>query len=259
MFDLRGRVALVTGAGQGVGAGIARQLADAGARVAINDLDATRAQTTAHGLTQAGRAAVACPFDVTDAVAVHGAVEGIESTVGPIDILVNNAGVPMGMTVAPFRSMDPAAWSRYVDLNLYGVLHCTRAVINGMCDRGFGRVITISSGAGTTGLGIGVSLYAAGKGAGISFMRHLAVECAPNGVTANTLALGLMGPEPDSESDNDPSPSDDDVTARMARSIPVGRLGRPSDVGAACVFLASDEAAWVTGQTIGVNGGAVTS
>jgi NAD(P)-dependent dehydrogenase (short-subunit alcohol dehydrogenase family) len=259
VFDLKGRIALVTGAGQGVGAGIARCLGEAGAHVAVNDLVATRAQSATSTLHEIGASAVACPFDVTDAAAVQAAVDGIEATIGPVDILVNNAGVPLGMEVASFRSMDPTTWSRYVDLNLYGVLRCTRAVIDGMCDRRFGRIITVSSGAGTTGLGIGVSLYAAGKGAGISFMRHLAVECASDGVTANTLALGLMGPEPANDPAKDDAPVGDGLTVRMARSIPVGRLGRPSDVGAACVFLASDEAAWITGQTIGVNGGAVTS
>ena len=92
-----------------------------------------------------------------------------------------------------FREMTPESWARFVDLNLYGVLHCTRAVIDGMCARRFGRVVTISSGAGQVGLGIGVSLYAAGKGGAIAFMRHLAIEVARFGVTANSLALGLMG------------------------------------------------------------------
>jgi NAD(P)-dependent dehydrogenase (short-subunit alcohol dehydrogenase family) len=144
--------------------------------------------------------------------------------------------------------MSPDEWSRYVDLNLYGVLHCTRAVLDGMCERGFGRVVTISSGAGQVGLPIGVSLYGAGKGGAISFMRHLAMEVARQGVTANTLALGLMDNQQDTAS-----------VAPLAATVPVGRLGSPEDVGAAVAFLASDEAAWITGQTLGVNGGSVTS
>jgi NAD(P)-dependent dehydrogenase (short-subunit alcohol dehydrogenase family) len=108
-------------------------------------------------------------------------------------------------------------------------------------------VITISSGAGTAGVAIGVSPYSAGKGGGIAFTRTLALEVARSGVTANTVAIGLMGlPDPD-------------ITAALARSIPVGRTGTPEDVGAACVWLASDEASWVTGQTIEVNGGAITT
>ena len=132
-------------------------------------------------------------------------------------------------------------------MNLYGVLNCCKAVLDGMCDRGWGRVITISSGAGTAGVTIGVSPYSAGKGGGIAFTRTLVLEVAGSGVTANTLAIGLMGmPDPD-------------VTEQLAKRIPVGRTGTPEDIGAACVWLASDEAAWVTAQTIQINGGSITT
>ena len=126
---------------------------------------------------------------------VAGVAAGVASAVaalGPVDILVNNAGVPAGMMPVQFREMDPSEWQRFIDLNLYGVLACTRAVIDGMCERGFGRVITISSGAGQVGIPFGVSIYGAGKGGAIAFMRHLALEVARSGVTANSLALGLM-------------------------------------------------------------------
>jgi NAD(P)-dependent dehydrogenase (short-subunit alcohol dehydrogenase family) len=126
-------------------------------------------------------------------------------------------------------------------------MHCCHAVIDGMCNRGWGRIITISSGAGNAGVAIGVSPYSAGKGGGIAFTRTLALEVARTGVTANTLALGLM---------DNPDPT---VTAHLARAIPVGRTGTPADIGAACVWLASDEAAWVTAQTININGGSITS
>lgn len=242
MFDLTGRTVLVTGAGQGVGAGIARVLAEAGASVAVNDLDPGRAATVAAGL--GGAKAIAVPFDVADAGAVAAGVAAVEADLGPVDVLVNNAGIPSSMRPVPFREMSPDEWRPYVDVNLFGVLHCTKAVVDGMCDRGWGRVITISSGAGTMGLGIGVSLYAAGKGAGISFMRHLAVECGRFGVTANTLALGLME-----------RPQARTVTEGMAKHIPVRRCGTGEDVGYACVYLASDEASWMTGQTIELNGG----
>jgi NAD(P)-dependent dehydrogenase (short-subunit alcohol dehydrogenase family) len=235
----------VTGAGQGAGAGIAALLARQGASVVVNDLVEERAIETARCI--AGRAAAA-PFDVTDAEAVAAGIETVRERVGPVDILVNNAGVPPGMGLVRFREMDPAQWRRYVDLNLYGVLHCTRAVIDGMCERGWGRVITISSGAGQIGLAIGVALYAAGKGGAIAFMRHLALEVAGSGVTANTLSLGMM--------ENAAAGGGAEALAQM---VPVGRLGRPEDVGAAVVFLASEEAGWLTGQTIGLNGGWVTS
>jgi NAD(P)-dependent dehydrogenase (short-subunit alcohol dehydrogenase family) len=139
-------------------------------------------------------------------------------------------------------------WDRFVQVNLYGLLNCAKAVVNGMCERGFGRVIAISSGAGVAGMRMGISIYAAAKGAQAAFVRHLAMETARYGVTANTLALGLMGVQELT-----------DLTRDTARQIPVGRLGTPDDVGAACVYLASDEAAWMTGQTINLNGGAITS
>jgi 3-oxoacyl-[acyl-carrier protein] reductase len=126
-------------------------------------------------------------------------------------------------------------------------MNCSRAVINPMCERGWGRVITIASGAGAVGLNIGGSAYGGGKGGAIGFMRHLAVENARFGVTANTLAIGLMTME------------DHTVTEALARQIPTKRTGRPEDIGYACVYLASDEASWMTGQTIHLNGGRVTS
>jgi 3-oxoacyl-[acyl-carrier protein] reductase len=244
MFDLTGKIALVTGAGQGVGAGVAEVLAAAGAIVYVNDLQAPRAEAVAQAI--GGRAA---PFDVTDYDAVTDAVDGI----GVVDILVNNAGIPPAMKPVQFRDLDPSAWAPYIDVNLYGVLNCVKATIDGMCERGAGRVITISSGAGLTGLGIGVSIYGAGKGGAISFMRHLSTECARSGVTANTLSLGVMQRgTPGGEAYRT-------VTAGAEKTIPVGRVGTGLDVGYACVFLASDEASWITGQTIGVNGGSLTS
>ena len=245
MFDLSGRTALVTGAGQNIGAGIARGLAGQGARVVVNDYFADRATEAADGIVAAGGSATASVFDVTDLDAVRAAVAGI----GSVDILVNNAGLagPFGLTVEPFRAMDPDDWSGAVDVNLYGVMNCCHAVLDGMCERRWGRIITIASAAGTVGAPIGVAPYSAGKGGGISFTRSLALEVAGYGVTANTLALGLF------------ERKNREVTERFARAVPVGRTGRPSDVAAACVWLASDEAEWVTAQTIGVNGGSVTS
>lgn len=246
MFDLTGKTALVTGSGQGVGLGIARTLIDAGARVYVNDLVGERAESAAAGL---GPNAIPLPFDVADFAMVEAAIASAD----PIDILINNAGIPQSMRPIKFRDLPREEWAPYVDVNLYGVLNCTKAVLDGMCERKWGRIITISSGAGTEGLNIGVSIYGAGKGAGISFMRHLAVENARDGVTANTLALGLMARD-----GMDATEEQRTVTANMEKSIPVGRLGTGSDVGFACVYLASEEASWVTGQTISLNGGSVT-
>lgn len=247
MFDLTGRAALVTGAGRGVGFGIAAALLERGAQVWVNDLVTERAEVAA---AQLGEGARPVAFDVADEIAVDHAIRAV----GQVDILVNNAGIPPTMRAVQFREMNRHEWNAYIDVNLYGILNCVKATVDGMCERGWGRVITISSGAGTHGQNIGVALYAAGKGAGISFMRHLAMECARKGVTANTLALGMMEREPSAQSDESST-----VTAGLTRAIPVGRLGRPEDVGYACVYLASDEASWITGQTIALNGGSLTS
>ena len=237
----------MTGAGRGIGADVARALTARGAAVAVNDLDAARASATVATLAASGWRAVAAPLDVTDGAAVAAGVAAIANALGPVDVLVNNAGIPPGWVPARFADTDPDGWRALVELNLFGVLNCAAATVGPMCDRGWGRIVTISSGAGQVGLPGGVSVYAAGKGAAISFMRHLAVEVAPFGVTANTLALGLMATR-----------SGEDAPADVVRRVPVGRLGTGDDVGAAVVWLAA-EGGWVTGQTIGVNGGAPTS
>ena len=241
MFDLSGRVALVTGAGQNIGEGIAHALASRGATVAVNDLLPERAEAVAKSV-----GGIAVPFDVTDLAAVRAGVAAIGR---PVDILVNNAGNGGARAVpqADFVDLEPEQWEGTIRVNLDGVLHCCKAVVAGMCERGFGRVITIASVAGTAGTDLGLTHYAAGKGASLAFTRSLALEVARSGVTANSLALGLM------------TLRNPEHTERLARSIPVGRIGRPDDVGPACVWLASDEAAWVTGQTIGITGGSFTS
>jgi NAD(P)-dependent dehydrogenase (short-subunit alcohol dehydrogenase family) len=245
MYDLSERVALVTGAGQNVGAGIARALSRQGAHVLVNDIVQERADEVVHQIKLSGGTARTVLFDVSNLGSVLTAL----ATTEPIDILVNNAGNAGSerMQPRPFVEMDPEAWESPIRVNLYGVLHCCHAVVPGMCARGRGRVVTISSGAATAGVNIGVAPYSAGKGGAIAFTRSLALEVARAGVTANSLAIGLM---------ENPDPQ---MTARLARSIPVGRTGTPEDVAAACVWLASDEAAWVTAQTIQVNGGSITT
>ena len=156
---LDGRVALVTGAGRGVGAGVAAGLAAAGASVAVNDLDRGRAESVADRLSAAGARATSCVADVTDWDAVSSMAASVEGTLGPVDILVNNAGIPAdGFTLRAFRDMPIEDWDRFVRLNLYGVLYCTKATVDGMCERGWGRIVTVSSEAGRRGLPSGVSL-----------------------------------------------------------------------------------------------------
>ena len=235
-----GRVAIVTGAGQGVGAGIAAALAREGFRVLVNDLYPERAASVAAAI---GPSATALAFDVTDYEAVAVAM----SSAGDVDVLVNNAGIPVdGFPQVPFADSDPAVWRRFVDLNLYGVLNCTHVAVAPMRARGWGRIITISSEAGRVGLDIGVSLYGAAKAGAVGLMRHLAVEVAPFGVTVNSLSLGLIGNRQSEWAD------------RVAGTVPRRRLGTPGDVGAAVAFLASDEADWITGQVLPVNGGSYT-
>lgn len=246
MFDLTGRTAVVTGAGQSVGAGIAQCLARQGASVFVNDIVEHRAEKVAAEIRTAGGVATAAPFDVTSSDDVARGIHAI----GPVDILVNNAGNAgaHAFVPKPFHEMEPGEYDQFVDVNLFGVLHCCRAVIGGMYGRGHGRVITISSGAGTTGNRMGISVYGAAKGGAIAFIRHLAMEAASKGVTANTVALGLMA-----------NTAGGTVTEQLARTVPVGRLGRPDDAGATCVWLASDEASWVTGKTIVVDGGSISA
>ena len=245
MFDLSGRTALVTGAGRNVGAGIALALAAQGAAVAVNDFHRDRAEQTVDAIVAAGGRATAVPADMADPGAIGAAVDRVEATLGPVDILVNNAGIPAaGLAMARFRELAVDDWDAILRLNLYGVLHSVKAVIDGMCDRGWGRIVTISSEAGRHGLPSGLSIYGAAKAGAVGFTRHLAHEVGRFGVTANCVSLGTM--------DNQPS-------ERTVRGTPMRRLGTPDDIGAAVCYLASDEASWVTGQNLPVNGGYFTS
>jgi len=245
MFDLNGKTALVTGAGQNVGAGVARTLASQGAHVLVNDIVSDRAKEVADQIADSGGAAEALPFDVTDGEAVREAIGD-----RPIDILVNNAGNGGAemMKVKPFAETEPADWSGPIAVNLGGVLNCTHAVLPGMIERGWGRVIGVVSGAGTVGVNIGVAAYSAGKGGAAGLLRSVALEVAKTGVTVNSTALGLMS-----------NTSGGDITEHLARAIPTRRLGTPEDVAALCAYLASEEASWMTAQTIPLAGGSITS
>jgi NAD(P)-dependent dehydrogenase (short-subunit alcohol dehydrogenase family) len=250
-FDLTGKVALVTGAGQNAGAGIAAGYARQGAGVIVNDVRTERAQATVDAIEAEGGRAVAQAFDVTDLAAVKAGIAAGEAALGgTVDILVNNAGNGGAeglLKMMPFSEMPPELWAGPIAVNLYGVMNCTHAVINGMIAKNWGRLITIASGAGTHGLNIGVTHYGAGKGGAISFMRHIAMENGPHGITANTVALGLI------------RQTDDPTLNQLAQRLPTRRRGNPDDVAALCLYLASPEAGWFTGQTLQLNGGALTT
>ena len=245
MFSLDKKTALITGAGQGVGLGIAEALAKQGALVYINDIVEERAAQAARSLQDQGLQAEPLAFDVTDRKAVDRAIASTVTNNSTIDILVNNAGNAgdTAMPQMPFSDMPEDMIERFIDINLQGVINCTQAVLPTMKQQQSGRVITISSEAGRIGLTIGVSVYGAAKAGAAGLMRHLSQEVGGENITANTISLGLMNNVPE------------EFAAKLIRGIPAGRLGTPQDAGAMSVFLASDEAAWVTGQTFVLNGG----
>jgi NAD(P)-dependent dehydrogenase (short-subunit alcohol dehydrogenase family) len=250
MTDLSGRRALVTGAGQGVGRGIALGLGAAGAAVVVNDLDLTRAESVAEEIAESGGRAVPAPFDVTDYAAVTAAV----AANGPIDILVNNAGnagVDGFGRLGSFADSEPADWHPFLAVNLYGVMNCTRAVLPGMIDRTWGRVITIVSDSGRTG-GAGMAAYGAAKAGAAGLTRSLALETGRHGITVNNIALGTMRTEATEAFWAD---GDNPANTAILKGYPVRRPGSPDDVGPLVVFLADPETSWITGQTYPVNGG----
>ena len=249
-LDLAGRRALVTGAGQGVGAAIARTLAAAGAEVAVNDLVADRAEAVVAAIAEDGGRARSAAFDVTDHDQVHDAITGL----GSVDVLVNNAGNAGADQIRPTRFVEttPEDWARFLGPNLHGVMSCVHAVLPSMIDGGWGRIVTIVSDAGRTG-DSGLAAYGAAKAGAAGFCRGIAHEVARHGVTVNCLSLGTMR-TPLSE----PFWADDAREAdqrALLSSYLVRRPGEPDDAAWMVAALVSPRASWVTGQTIPVNGG----
>ena len=253
-IDLGGKRALVTGAGQNVGRGIARWMADAGCDVLVNDLVTERAESVAAEIVADGGRATAAPFDVTDYDAVRGGFDAH----GAVDILVNNAGNAgspslMGsFDLATFVDTDPDSWDRYVRINYYGVLNCVHVALPAMIDAGWGRIITIISDAGRAG-DQRTAVYAGAKAAAAGFMRSIAREVGRHAITANCISLGSMENRPADA----PEPTAEQRAAmdQMLKPYIVRRRGTPEDIAAMVCFLASDLSSWVTGQTYPVNGG----
>jgi len=241
---LAGRVVLVTGAARGIGAGIARAAAAAGAAVALGDVAETSVRETAAAL---GPRALGLVMDVADARSVRAAVAEAEARLGPIDVLVNNAGIDV---IGPFLASDEATWERLWAVNLKGTLLATRAVLHGMVARERGRIVNLGSDAGRVGSS-GEAVYSATKGGVIAFTKTLAREVARYGVTVNCVCPGPT----DTALLEQVREYDEKLHASLARAIPLRRLGKPEDVAAAVVFLASDAAAYITGQTLSVSGG----
>jgi 2-hydroxycyclohexanecarboxyl-CoA dehydrogenase len=241
---LAGKVVLVTGAARGIGAGIARAAASAGAAVALGDVAEASVRETAEAL---GPRALPLVMDVSDARSVRAAVDEAEARLGPIDALVNNAGIDV---IGPFLDSTEATWDRLWAVNLKGTLLATRAVLHGMVARERGRIVNIGSDAGRVGSS-GEAVYSATKGGVIAFTKTLAREVARHGVTVNCVCPGPT----DTALLEQVREYDEKLHASLARAIPLRRLGRPEDVAAAVAFLVSDAAAYITGQTLSVSGG----
>ena len=265
-IDLSGRTALVTGGGQGVGRAICRALALAGASVLVNDYVAERAQAVVSEVTGGGGTARALPFDVSD----YGAVARACAAVDHVDILVNNAGNAGAMPVDPdgagqetqrgpsvsigaFAESEPDQWDRYFAVNLFGVMHCTRAVLPGMIAHEGGRIVTIVSDAGRWGEPH-MAPYAAAKAGAAGFMRSIAREVGRHGITANNVSLATIDTIGLGELAKESAEMAERINRQLGRYI-IRRLGQPEDVAGLVTFLVSPLASWITGQTYPVNGG----
>lgn len=237
--------AFVTGGGGGIGAAICRSLAGAGHRVAAADLDAGAAERIAKEI-----GGLALALDVTDAASVDAAVARCEAELGPVDVLVSCAGWD---AFVPFLETDEPFARKVLAVNLEGPIRVTRRVLPGMVERRHGRLVNVASDAGRVGSSM-ESIYSAAKGGLIAFTKTIAREMARHGVTANSVCPGPT----DTALFNDMADASeigDKMRRGLARAIPLGRLGRPEDVGPAVAFLASEEAAFITGQTLSVSGG----
>jgi 2-hydroxycyclohexanecarboxyl-CoA dehydrogenase len=244
MGRMDGKIAVVTGAGRGIGRGIAEKLAAEGATVVATDVDEATANDTAASL--AGDA-LGLTCDVASRESVDAMVAAVCDRFGRIDVLVNNAGYDK---VGPFVDSDPADWDRIIGINLYGVLHTSKAVLPIMVEQGGGRVVNLASDAGRVGSS-GEAVYSAAKGGIIAFTKTTAREMARHQVAVNCVCPGPT------DTALFASVTEDNPTLRDAliKAIPLRRLAQPADLANAVAFLASDEAAYITGQTLSVSGG----
>lgn len=240
---LTGKVAVVTGGGSGIGRAISFRLARDGASVAVWDLNGPAAQETVAMILDAGGRAIACEADAASREGIAGALSRTRAEFGPVTILVNNAGVTGRV---PFLEMTEEAWDRVIRINLKGPFLCSQAVIPDMLAAGWGRVVNISS--SSTQMGVGqMAHYVASKGGVNGFTKALAMEYAGQGVTVNTIPPGYID-----------TPMLRGTVQNMETSVansPMRRAGRPEDIAGACAYLVSDDASYVTGQMISVNGG----
>jgi len=249
---LVGKVALVTGAGRGIGAAIAARLTEDGADVAVCDVDLASARAVAERLAASfGRRAIAVRMDVADEASVGEGVAAVGERLGPVDVLVNNAGIDV---IGPFLESTEDEWQRIIAVNLVGTLRCCRAVAPGMVERASGAIVNIASDAGKVGSS-GEAVYSATKGGIIAFTKTLARELASKGVRANCVCPGptdtpLLGQVAET------SPR---LREALERAIPLRRVARPEEIANAVAFLAAPGAAYITGQALSVSGGLTMS
>ena len=238
------RVALVTGGTGGIGTAIVKRLAKLGHRVATNYRDEGKARAWAANMKAHGVDVAIVPGDVGDVAAAEGIVKGVEQQLGPIDILVNNAGITRDTT---FHKMSAMQWQEVINTNLNSCFNMTRPVIDGMRNRKWGRILQISSINGQKGQ-YGQANYAASKAGMHGFTISLAQENAKFGITVNTVSPGYVATEM-------VMAVPEDVRNKIAAQIPVGRLGDPDEIAYAVAFFTNEEARWVTGANLSINGG----
>ena len=242
------RVAVVTGGASGIGLGVARQLVDDGHHVAILDRNGSAAEAAAAELQAQAAKALAVEVDVADRRSVDGAYERVRADLGPVEILVNSAGVE---AFTPLLDITPETWDRIIAVNLTGTFTCVQAAVPDMVAARWGRIVTIASSSAQSGAP-NMAHYAASKGGVIALTKALAVELARRGITVNTIAPSLVDTPMARQAEADGDFPGVDVVGPM---VPLGRAGTPGDIAAACSFLCSDGASYITGQVVGVNGG----
>ncbi|MFZ5640158.1 MAG: 3-oxoacyl-[acyl-carrier-protein] reductase [Bacillota bacterium] len=245
-MGLRDKTAIVTGGSRGIGQAVAMALANAGADVVVADVDLEAAEQVAAEIRNLGRKALAVKANVSDAAGAAEMVQAAINEFGKVDILVNNAGITRDTLLMRMKEED---WDAVLNVNLKGVFNCTKAVISSMMKQRYGRIVNIASVVGIIG-NAGQANYASAKAGMIGFTKSVAREVASRNITVNAVAPGFIQTQM-----TDVLP--DNVKAKLMEQIPMGRLGQPEDIANAVVFLASDAAGYITGQTISVNGGMV--
>jgi 2-hydroxycyclohexanecarboxyl-CoA dehydrogenase len=251
-MSLSGRVALVTGGARGIGAAVADALAEAGAAVAIGDLDEAGALDTAARIGKDhGTPVLGLPMDITRRESVDTVVAAVESELGPLAVLVNNAGIDV---IKPFVDSTPEEWERIIAVNLMGTFHCCQAALGVMQPRKNGAIVNFASDAGRVGSSR-EAVYSATKGGVIAFTKTLAREVARYGIRVNCVSPGPT----DTALLAQVAEASPNLHEALARSIPMRRIGEPADLAPAVVFLAGDGARYITGQTLSVSGGLTMS